>query len=115
MTKIILIAASALIASTVAASAYSPSRGDIDARQQRQLGAIEQGRQTGSITWGEGLKLRSQQRLISRTEAQLAADGKLSARDRRYLNSMQDGAREEIVNEKTDRRRRLWFLPRFGR
>lgn len=115
MTKLITLAVGALVAGTAAASAYTPSRGDIDSRQQRQLGSIEQGRQTGAITWGEGLKLRSQQRLISRTEAQLAADGQLSTRDRRYLNSMQNGARAEIVNEKTDRRRRFWFLPRFGR
>ena len=43
----------------------------IDNRQARQADRIEQGRQTGSVTWTEGIKLRAEQRKIARTEAKL--------------------------------------------
>lgn len=115
MSKFLLIAGSMLVASTVSALAHTPSKSSIDARQKRQLGAIEQGRQSGSITWTEGIKLRALQKSIARKEARLAADGRLSRSDRRYLTSLQDGAYAEIQAEKSDRRRRLRWLPRVGR
>lgn len=115
MTKSILIATTVLIASTAGALAHTPNRNDIDARQQRQLGIIEQGRQSGDITWREGLRLRAQQRNIAATEARLASDGRLSKGDRRHLNDLQLNASDRIYAESTDRRRRLWWAPRFGR
>lgn len=115
MSKSLLIAASLLVATSTSAFAHTPSKSAIDARQQRQLGAIEQGRQSGSITWTEGIKLRALQKSIARKEARLAADGRLSKSDRRYLTSLQDGAIAEIQDEKSDRRRRLRWLPRVGR
>ncbi len=115
MIKSTLIATAVLIASSAAALAYTPSRNDIDARQQRQLGIIEQGRQSGDVTWREGLRLRAEQRNIAATEARLAADGRLSKADRRRLNDLQLNASDRIYAESTDRRRRLWWAPRFGR
>ena len=38
----------------------------IDNRQAKQAERIEAGRQTGSITWTEGIKLRAEQRKIAR-------------------------------------------------
>lgn len=110
MNKTALIAAGLLVATTAAASAHS-----IDATQERQANRIEQGRETGKITWTEGLKLRAEQKRISRTEASYKADGYLSKSERRNLRDMQESAAENIAHEKNDHWRRAWWLPRFGR
>lgn len=113
MSKIAFIATGLLVAS--AASAFAePSRADIDVREQRQLGRIEQGRQDGSITWTEGLRLRGEQKRIAETEARFMADGRLSKQERRVLDRMQDAAARHITEEANDDQRRR-FLPRFGR
>ena len=114
MTKTLLIAASLLIASAASAVA-APSHRQIDARQNRQLNAIEEGRQTGQITWREGMKLRAQQHRIRSLERAYGADGHLSKTERSNLSARQDQARGSIAREKHDRWHRLWWLPRFGR
>ena len=63
--KIGFIAVGVLIATATTALAH-PSRYDADARQARQTQAIEAGRQSGSITWREGRRLRRDQREIQR-------------------------------------------------
>ena len=110
MNRIALIATTVLIATTAAASAAS-----IDATKDRQASRIEHGRQTGKITWTEGLKLRAEQRRIANKEAALESDGYLSKSDRRKIKSMQYDAAEHIADEKSDGRRRVWWLPRVGK
>jgi hypothetical protein len=102
------LAAALLVAGTVVASAHSAEDRSIEQRL-----TIEEGRQSGSITWLEGLRLRAEQRKINRVEATLKSDGRLSAKDRRVLRTLQDEAEAHIVSEETDSRRRL-FLPRIG-
>ncbi len=87
----------------------------VDDRQARQAERIEKGRENGSITWTEGLKLRAQQYDIKRTEAALKSDGYLSQSDRRKLDEMQDQAAKTIRAEKNDGWHRLWGLPRVGK
>jgi uncharacterized protein HemX len=113
-SKIALIAAAVLVATTAGASAHS-SKYDVDARQERQADAIERGRETGAITWKEGLKLKKEQREIAETEAQFRADGRLSKGERQILKNMQDEAATHIASEKQDGWRRPWWLPRVGR
>ena len=109
MNKIALIA-TALIASTAAASAAS-----INDRRDYQASRIEQGRKTGKITWTEGLKLRAEQRRIANKEAAFRSDGHLSKSERRKIRYMQNDASEHIADEKSDARRRPWWLPRVGK
>ena len=73
---------------------------------------IERGRQTGSVTWTEGIKLRAEQRKIKRTEAYLKSDGHLSKSDRRTLTKMQNKAGKDIYAEKHDGCARLVAAPR---
>jgi hypothetical protein len=110
MHKVILIASSLLIAGTAAASAAS-----VNGKQARQYDRIETGRESGKITWTEGLKLRGEQNKIARTEAQYRADGYLSASERRKLNAMQHDASKHIAQEKQDGWTRAWWMPRIGR
>ena len=110
MNKIALIAGTVLIATTAGASAAS-----VDGTQNWQAKRIEQGRQTGKITWAEGLKLRAEQNRIAKVEANYKSDGYLSASERRKLRAMQNDASEHISVEKTDGWKRAWWLPRVGR
>ena len=110
MKRVFLIVTSLLIAGTAAASAHS-----IDGTQYRQGKRIEQGRQSGKITWTEGLKLRAEQNRIANKEAALRFDGYLSKSDRRTLRAMQRDASKHIVQEKHDGWSRVWWLPRVGR
>lgn len=110
MNKIIFATATALIATTAVASAAS-----INARQDYQTSRIEQGRKTGKITWTEGLKLRAEQKRIANKEAQFKSDGYLSKSERRSIRYMQNDASEHIADEKSDSRRRAWWLPRVGK
>lgn len=109
LARSLALAAAMLAAGTTVASAHS-----VEERQIKQRLAIEHGRQTGSITWLEGRRLRAEQQRILRMERILKADGYLSTSDRRILAQMQKDARRNIVAEKTDGRRRLGFLPRVG-
>ena len=110
MSKITLLAAGLLIASTAVASAHSN-----EARFEEQADVIEQGRQDGTITWREGIKLRKQQAVIAQRRAQLLEDGHLSKADRRELHALQNDAEETIIAEQNDSWRRLWWLPRVGK
>jgi hypothetical protein len=111
MKKIALIASAFLIATTAAASAHS-----VEATKSRQAKAIEQGRQTGEITWTEGVKLRAEQRRIARHESELRDEhGHLSSSDHRELRAMQKKAWKHIAHEKNDRWWRAWWLPRVGK
>jgi hypothetical protein len=110
MNKIVLAAAAALVATTGIASAAS-----INDRQYHQGKRIEQGRQTGKITWTEGVKLRAEQRRIANLEALYRSDGYLSPSERRQLRAMQNNASEHIADEKHDGWKRAWWMPRFGR
>jgi hypothetical protein len=109
MKKVFLIAASALVASTAVASAAS-----IDGTQYKQTKRIEQGRETGKITWTEGLKLRAEQKKISRKEVEFRSDGYLSKSEYRKLQLMQKDASKNIAKEKHDGWKRAWWLPRVG-
>lgn len=110
MNKIILAATTALIATTAVASADTISR-----RQAQQADRIEQGRQTGSITWTEGLKLRAEQKRIARTEDAYKDKGYLTRSERREIRNMQNEASANISEKKENGRERAWFLPRVGK
>ncbi|MEQ1653594.1 MAG: hypothetical protein ABL897_13990 [Hyphomicrobium sp.] len=105
-----LIAAAALAASATVALAHSN-----DAREAEQTDWIENGRNNGTITWREGIKLRREQREIDRIEDSMKADGRLSRDEKRTLHKMQDQAQSHIVKESSDGWQRAWWLPRFGR
>lgn len=114
ITKTSFIVAALLIATTAGASAHS-TKYNVDARQDRQADAIERGRETGAITWKEGLKLKKEQREIAETEAQFRADGRLSKGERQILKNLQDEAASHIAEEKQDGWKRPSWLPRVGR
>jgi hypothetical protein len=115
MTKIALIATGLLIATGTTAFAHTLTHAQIEAREQAQLGAIEQGRQNGTITWREGLKLRAEQQRIKQLEEAYEADGRLSRAERANLTALQTQAHQDIQAEQHDSWFRPRWLPRWGR
>lgn len=109
MTKILPIAFAALAASSTLAFAHSN-----DVRQAQQYRWIEHGRQDGSITWREGIKLRREQAEIARIENELKADGRYTRFDKRAVHALQNKAQRDITREANDGWHRPWWLPRFG-
>ena len=111
MLKHSILAASALVAMSFAADANN-----IDERQTYQYGRIEQGRQDGSITWREGLRLRAEQRHIARMKEYLEdGHGRLSRSNARGLRAMQNDASGDIGYAKDNGRYRPNWLPRVGK
>jgi hypothetical protein len=110
MNKIALIATGLLIATSAAASANS-----IEATKERQADLIEHGRETGKITWTEGLRLRAEQRRIARAEVEYKEKGYLTSSERRDLRNRQEEAAEHINEEKNNGWSRVWWLPRVGK
>ena len=110
MTKVGMLALGILMATTAGALAHSNAE-----RLARQAVEIEEGRQEGSITWREGLKLRAEQREIARLKSKFMTDGYLTKSERRILHRLQTTAEMHIDNETSDGWRRLRWLPRVGR
>ena len=111
--KLISLALAAVIASSTGALAHK--KYDPDARAADEAAKIEAGRESGSITYFEGLALRREQQAIADREAQLKSDGYLSQKDRRELKQLQDQADEHITQAATNSWRRWSILPRVGR
>ncbi|MGL4395001.1 MAG: hypothetical protein ACRCS9_00535 [Hyphomicrobium sp.] len=111
MNKLIALATLALAATAAGSAANAHSNG---ARQTEQVSAIDRGREDGTITWREGIKLRRQQDQIERTKHALESDGRLSKNDRRTLHRLQDESQSSIARESHDGWRRPWWLKRIG-
>lgn len=107
------IAAIALILSAAAPSLASAA--SFDNRQAIQGERIERGRNNGSITWTEGIKLRAEQNRIARTKSQMEAKGYLTKSERNTLSEMQREASQNIRSESRDGWHRLFNLPRVGK
>ena len=111
MLKTAITATAILVAGTAMASANS-----IENRQERQYDRIEAGRENGSITWLEGLRLRAEQRHIARVDEYLEdANGHLSKSNWRAVHRLQNEASEHIQEAKDNDHYRPWWLPRVGR
>jgi hypothetical protein len=110
MKRIVPLALILSIAAPALASAAS-----YDDRKAIQNERIERGRNSGSITWTEGIKLRAEQKRIEKVRAQMEAKGYLTKSDRRSLSDMQDHSSQNIRAESHDSRHRLLGLPRVGK
>jgi hypothetical protein len=109
MKTLTLIAATALIATTAAASAHDYSReGRIDARQAEQAYRIAHNRRTGQLTLIEKWKLGAEQRRIAAMERHAKGDGYVSQSEARRIGAAQDLASRHIHRESHDGQTSWW-------
>lgn len=81
------------------------SAGKLRERRQTQLDRIEAGLSNRSLTTREAHRLRFQQKKLRRTAQRMRSDdGKLSQRERKKLNRMQNRASRQIIRAKHNRR-----------
>jgi|SRR5450755_1117640 hypothetical protein len=107
---------SIVVASALAAMSITANANNLDERQTFQYGRIEEGRQDGSITWREGLRLRAEQRHIARLKDELEdGHGRLSRSNARAIRSLQNDASEDIEVAKENSHYRPSWLPRIGK
>ncbi len=109
MTRTLSLAAVSLLAigvtNTILVStgaAKTPKLAAIEARQERQLELIRVGRETGSLTFLEGWKLKREQRRIAKFKRRFLSDGYLDRAERRQLRNAQNRAERNIWRERTD-------------
>ena len=103
-TLALIAAATAVIATTTAASAHDYDReARIDARHAEQAYRIRHNRHTGELTLLEKWRLQAEQRRIAAMERAAERDGYISRREARGIERAQDAAGRDIYRESHDR------------
>lgn len=74
----------------------------VNVRQEMQKQRIRQGVASGELTRRETRTLVREQKIIRHTERRMTVDGRLSKRERKVLDRMQDRANRDIVRQKND-------------
>ena len=83
-----------------------PSTERIDARQAHQQQRIDHGVKSGSLTEKEAARLQQGQQRVARMEKRAAADGRVTAEERRRIEHAQDRQSARIRSEAHDAQRR---------
>lgn len=97
------ILAAGLVAAGTAAQAQSAVEQRVDHRQDRQEQRIEQGISSGSLTQPEARRLGREQARLTRAEARVEADGRVTRREAAAIEHRQDHASRHIAHAKHDR------------
>lgn len=98
-----------VLATTGAAEAREQWRYEIDKRQARHHELIQEGRDTGTLTWREARRLTVEQVRIARMKTQFLADGHLDWNERQALRFAQDAANQHIFEARNNADRRRWW------
>ena len=108
-TLALIAAATAVIATTTAASAHDYDRQDrIDARRAEQAYRIRHDRYTGELTLLEKWRLQAEQRQIAGMERAAERDGTISRSEERAIDRAQDAAGRDIYRESHDWQKAWW-------
>ena len=108
-TLALIAAATAIIATTTAASAHDYDReARIDARRAEQAYRIRHFRHAGELTLLEKWRLQAEQRQIAALERAAERDGYISRREARAIDRAQDAAGRDIYSESHNWRQAWW-------
>ena len=95
---------SALLAVFTLATASVAAAAPVPVRQDRQSVRIHQGVRSGELTRHEARRLAREQARIQRTKARFAVDGRISPREHRRLERMENRSSRHIFAAKHNRR-----------
>jgi len=93
---------SLLVASLLAAPAFAQTAATEVQRDVNQQTRIEAGLKSGQLNTTEAARLEREQARITKTEQGALKDGKLSKREQRKIDRMQDAASADIARQKHD-------------
>lgn len=99
-----LIALLALVGASAFAQTPGANTPRVDQREANQQSRIAQGAASGSLTPHETQRLEKEQARIDNAEAKAKSDGTVTAKERRRLHAMQDGASRDIHRKKHNER-----------
>ena len=94
--------ATTLAIASFGAFAQSTATPRVDQREAHQDARIQQGVGSGQLNAKETYRLEKEQAAIHKTEANAKSDGKVTPRERRKLNRMQNHASRDIHAQKHD-------------
>jgi CRISPR/Cas system CSM-associated protein Csm2 small subunit len=103
---VVLIALAATSGVALAQSNGTSSTPRIDQRQANQQKRIDEGVRSGALTNREAARLQRGQERVARMENRAIADGKVTAKERRRIEHVQDQQSRKIYREKHDRQHR---------
>ena len=108
-TLALIAAATAVIATSTAASAHDYDReARIDARRAEQAYRIRHDRRTGELTLLEKWRLQGEQRQIASMERRAERDGYVSRSEARAIDRAQDAASRDIYRQSHDWQKAWW-------
>jgi hypothetical protein len=98
---------SLLLLGSVAGAAFAGPYGHrVNERQERQADRIHQGIRSGELTRPEAHRLMQNEHQINRYERVARADGRISPKEHRRLERMQNHESHAIYHQKHDRQER---------
>jgi hypothetical protein len=95
--------AGSVFAQTTAPAAPSTPR--VDKREARQQARIDQGVASGQLTQKEATRMENGQARVNQAEANAKADGKVTRKERKHLDRMQDRQSGKIHRQKHDKQK----------
>jgi hypothetical protein len=96
------LAGSAVFAQTAATPVTTPTEPKYEKRNDAEHNRIAKGRNNGSLTKKEQMRLHAEQQHIKAVERHDAKDGVVTQKEQQHLDNMQDRASQDIYKQKHD-------------
>lgn len=107
-SRFLALGLSVLMVGALAGSAFAAPRGQVvNKRQCNQMNRIHQGVRSGDLNRREAYRLSQNQWEINRVERIARADGRITPKEFRKLDHLQDRQNKAIYKQKNDRQG--WF------
>ena len=103
MKNMTFVTAAVIAAFSLPVFAQTNSTPRIDQRQENQQQRIDQGVKSGQLNQKEAARLGKGQARVQKMEDKAAADGKVTAKERRKIERAQDKQSRKIAREKHDK------------
>jgi hypothetical protein len=103
LTALSIALAGSVFAQTTAPT--SPSMPRVDKREAKQQARIDQGVASGQLNQKEATRLENGQARVNQAEANAKADGKVTRRERKHLDHMQDKQSRKVYRQKHDQQK----------
>jgi hypothetical protein len=101
----IALAGSVFAQTTAPAAPTSPTMPRVDKREAKQQARIDQGVASGQLNQKEATRLENGQARVNQAEANAKADGKVTRREKKHLDHMQDKQSRKVYRQKHDQQK----------
>ena len=99
---VLALAGSAVFAQTTSAPVTTPTEPKYEKRNDLEHHRIAKGKNNGSLTQKEQMRLHAEQQRIKQVERRDAKDGVVTEKEQQHLDNMQERASQDIYKQKHD-------------